>query len=533
MSFRSPIQFWLLLLAALALLQGCASLPPPAQRTETQAMPAHPGTELAGPGTELANLAVQSIPAGATSAFRPLALSAWSMDARLTLVRHARESLDVQYYLLQNDMTGHALLRAVRDAAVRGVRVRILVDDLYTDRSDRMLLAMEAYPNVEVRLFNPFPAGRAFAWSRWVFALSDIARVNHRMHNKLLIADGAFAIAGGRNIADEYFFSSKASNFVDFDLLVAGQAVPQLAAIFDRYWNSPRVYELKQLEPDRARPEVARAAFEQLTADAIDAFPPLEADKEDLLGYRSLGNDIVTPPLKMLPGAIEVFADDPEKASGRSEHIEDPTTVTSRVIGAIAEAKTEVVAASPYFVPGERGMKGLQAVRDKKVHVEILTNSMASNDEPFATAAYARYREPLLQMGVELYETDSEQLKHNKLFRTALRASVGRSHSKLIVIDRHLTFVGSMNLDFRSSRVNTELGMLVESRELAQEVLRLSEFVKSVGSFHLRLGPDGKQVQWVGNDEDQETVYDEEPGVGIGTMLEVWLLSPFISENLL
>lgn len=513
-------------LALAALLQGCAALPPPSQREHSAAMPARPGTELA-------DVAAQSMVPGASSVFRPLPLSAWSMDARLTLIRHAQQSLDVQYYLLQNDMAGHALMRAVRDAAMRGVRVRVLVDDLYTDKSDRMLLALESYPNIEVRLFNPFPAGRSFAWSRWAFALSDIARVNHRMHNKLLIADGAFAVAGGRNIADEYFFSNKDGNFVDFDLLVAGQAVPQLAAIFDRYWNSPRVYQLRQLEPERATPEAARAAFEELTADARGAFAPLAPDKLDLLGYRSLGNDIGAAPLKMLGGAIEVFADDPEKASGRSEHIEDPTTVTSHVIRAIGAASSEVVAASPYFVPGERGMKGLRAVRDKNVHVEILTNSMASNDEPFATAAYARYREPLLKMGVELYETDSNQLKHNKLFSTALRASVGRSHSKLIVIDRHLTFVGSMNLDFRSSRVNTELGMLVESHELAEDVLRLKNLVESVGSFHLRLAPGDGHVQWVGTDEDKDTVYDDEPGVGLGTQVEVWFLSPFISENLL
>ncbi|HEX8955735.1 MAG TPA: phospholipase D family protein [Burkholderiaceae bacterium] len=522
---RSPCRC-LALFALLLLLQACASLPSSSQGEYSQAMPAQQGTELA-------DLAAQSIPPGSPSAFRPLPLSAWSMDARLTLVRHARRSVDIQYYLLQNDMAGHALLRAVRDAAERGVRVRVLVDDLYTAQSDRMLLSLEAFPNIEVRLYNPFPAGRSFAWSRWAFALSDLARVNHRMHNKLLIADGAFAVAGGRNIADEYFFASKDGNFVDFDLMVAGEAVSQLAAIFDRYWNSPRVYQLRQLEPERAAPEAARAAFAELTADAKEAFPPMAPDRLDLLGYSSLGNDIGAPPLKMLGGAIEVFADDPEKANGRSEQFEDPATVTSRVIRAIATAQSEVVAASPYFVPGERGMKGLRAVREKNVRVEILTNSMASNDEPFATAAYARYRAPLLKMGVELYETDSNQLKHNKLFSAALRASVGRSHSKLIVIDRHLTFVGSMNLDFRSSRVNTELGMLVESPELAEDVLRLKSLVESVGSFHLRLAPDDGHVQWVGTDEGKDTVYDDEPGVGLGTQLEVWFLSPFISENLL
>ncbi len=520
------INRWLPLFATIVLMQGCAFLPPPAQRTRTEAIPANAGSELA-------DLAKRSIPDGATSALRPLPQSAWSMDARLTLVHHVQHSLDLQYYLLQNDMTGHTLLRAVRDAAQRGVRVRILVDDLYTAQSDRMLIALEAYPNIEVRLFNPFPAGRAFGWSRWAFALSDFARVNHRMHNKLLIADGAFAVAGGRNIADEYFFSSKEGNFVDFDLLVAGEAVPQMAAIFDRYWNSPRVYQLKQLEPDRAKSDDARATFEQLTSDAKDAFPSLAPDRVDVLGFHTIGNDIGTPPLRMLAGSVEVFSDDPEKASGRSENAEDQSTVTSRVIRAIGEAKSEVVAASPYFIPGERGMKGLRAAREKNVRVEILTNSLASNDEPVATAAYSHYREPLLKMGVELYEIDSSQLKNAKLFRTALQASIGRSHSKLIVIDRHLTFVGSMNLDFRSSRLNTELGMLVDSPELAEEVRSLEDLLKSVGSFHLRLAPNNNRVQWVGNEDGKETFYDDDPGVGIGTRLEVWLLSLFVSEELL
>ncbi len=233
----------------------------------------------------LGRIAAQSVPPGASSGFRPLPLSAWSMDARLTLVRNAQKTLDLQYYLLQNDFTGHTLLRAVRDAALRGVRVRLLVDDLYTADSDRMLLAFAAYPNVEVRLFNPFPSGRSFALTRWVMALGDFSRVNHRMHNKMLIADGAFAVAGGRNIADEYFFSS---NFVDFDLLIAGEAVPHLAAIFDNYWNSPRIYPLHALETSRKPPLELQADFEQLSADAVSAYPSPPPDKPDLLGYLPL-----------------------------------------------------------------------------------------------------------------------------------------------------------------------------------------------------------------------------------------------------
>jgi putative cardiolipin synthase len=455
------------------------------------------------------------------------------MDARLTLARQAETSLDLQYYLLQNDVTGHALLRAVRDAALRGVRVRLLVDDLYTDQSDRMLVALAAYPNVEVRLFNPFPAGRTFFVTRWLFALSDFARVNHRMHNKMFIADGAFAIAGGRNIADEYFFSSQGGNFVDFDLLVAGDAVPRMAAIFDRYWNSPRVYPLQAFERSADPEQKLRDEFEQLSADAVSAYPPPPAGARDLLGFFPLGADIRRPPLKLMAGRIDVFADDPEKVTGRAERGTDQTTVTARVGKAMSAARSELLVGSPYFIPGQLGMDGMRIAREHGVRVDVMTNSLASNDEPFASAAYARYRVPMLQMGVNVYETDSSQLKNDPLIGAALRGSIGRSHSKLIVIDRRVTFVGSMNMDFRSSRENTELGLLVDSPELAQVVIGLAERVRSVGSFRLRLAePDGR-LQWVATVDGVEKVYDSDPGVDFATRLKVMLLFPFVSESLL
>ncbi|MEJ8850951.1 phospholipase D family protein [Variovorax rhizosphaerae] len=514
------------LASLLALLQGCASLPPVVDRTPVTAIPA-------SSQDGLGRIAALSVPAGKSSGFRPLPLSAWSMDARLALVRKARTSLDIQYYLLQNDLSGHALVRAVRDAALRGVRVRLLVDDLYTDNNERLLAALAAYPNVEVRLFNPFPTGRAWQLTRWILAAGDFSRLNHRMHNKLLIADGAFAIAGGRNIADEYFFSSKGGNFVDFDLLVAGEAVPRLAGIFDSYWNSPRVFPLHSVEPRRKEPAALRADFEQLTADAVSAFPSPPPDARDLLGYLPLSADLQRPPLKLLYGAIDAFADDPEKVSGRAARGDDETTVMSRVIRTIGEAKAEVVLGSPYFIPGKLGMEGMRDALNHEVRVEVMTNSMASNDEPFTSAAYARYRVDMLKMGVDLFEVDSSQLKNDSLISAALHASIGRSHSKLIVVDRQTTFVGSMNLDLRSSRINTELGMLVYSPELAEQVLTLADRVRDTGSYRLRLKQPGDKVQWIGVENGVEKVFDKEPGVGWGTRLQLLLLFPFVSESLL
>lgn len=516
----------LAILLVATMLASCASLPRDVVRPESHAV-------ALDPDDGLGRLARQVASTEGLSSFRPLPQSAYAMDARLTLIRHARRALDLQYYLLQNDVTGHKLLAAVRDAAQRGVRVRVLVDDLYTADSDQMLIGLAAFPNVEVRLFNPFPAGRFSAATRWILAAGDFSRVNHRMHNKLLIADGAFAVAGGRNIADEYFFGSKGGNFVDFDLLVAGDAVPRLSHIFDVYWNSPRVFPLSAVETASGDPVAVREGFDRLVLDAKDAYPVPSADARDLLGFRTLSVDLMAPPLKMWSGRITVFADDPEKVGGHSERGDDPGTVTARVGAAIANARSSVLIGSPYFIPGKPGLAGLEAARSHGVVVDVMTNSLASNDEPFASAAYGRYRVAMLRMGVNLYETDSSQLRDDPLIGQALGATIGRSHSKLIVIDRHLTFVGSMNMDLRSSRVNTELGMLVDSTELAGAILALADRVRTVGSYRLQLGPSGDRVQWIGREHGRDVVLDDEPGVDFWTRTKVWMFAPLISEGLL
>jgi putative cardiolipin synthase len=505
-------------------LEGCASLPPPV-KAEAFSIPAVPSDPLA-------QVASSSISAEGTSSFRPLPFSRVSMDTRLALATHAKHSLDLQYYLLQNDYTGRTLLRVVRDAALRGVRVRILVDDLYTDRSEDLLLNLAATPNVQIKVFNPFPAGRAFGLTRWGFAISDFARLNHRMHNKLFIADGAFAVAGGRNIADEYFFQSRTGNFIDFDLLVAGDAVSRLQAMYDIYWNSPRVYPLENLDRASADIEGRQRAFEAATVPSGEfAEPP--PSQPDQLGFRPFSIDIDSPPVHMLHGEVEAFADDPEKVSGKAEQGGDPSTVTSRVLKAIAESKSDVLLVSPYFVPGEVGMKALQDTRNNGIEVTLITNTLGANDEPLASAAYARYRVRMLKMGIDIYEVSSKQLRSNTDVGKVIGASIGRSHAKIVVIDGRTTFVGSMNMDLRSSRENTEMGMFVHSRELAQDVTRVLSEIRSNGTYHLRLGPDGEALQWVAVENGTEVVYDSEPEVGLGTRLEIFFLAPFISQGLL
>jgi len=511
----------------LSLAQGCASLPSATESVPSVAIPidAQEG---------LGRIAAQSVPADAGAGFRPLQISGYSMDARLALVGDAQKSLDLQYYLLQDDATGRTLLRAVRDAAVRGVRVRLLVDDLYTADNVGMLQGLQAYPNVEVRLFNPFASGRAFLATRWAASLFDFARVNHRMHNKMFIADGAFAIAGGRNIADEYFFNSEEGNFLDFDLLIAGDAVPRMAEIFDRYWNSRWAYPLQTIEPLRKDPSDARDEFERLTKDAGQVFAPLPPDAVDVLGYGLLSTDLRRPPLKLLFGRVDVFADDPEKVSGHGTSETAAQTVTARVIKAMADTTSTLTINTPYYIPGTIGLEGMRRARERGVHVELVTNTLAANDELLAGAAYARYRVALLRLGVEIHEISSTALgRINPAMQTALGNTVGRSHAKLVVLDGRRTFVGSMNLDHRSSQVNTEFGLLIDSPELASDVLSVVDWLQSAGTYRLRLNPSGERVQWVIVEDGVERVEDDEPELGAAARLKILLLSPLVRESLL
>jgi len=532
MSFRFPVRSMMRKTACLAfasaavVLQGCAVLPE--EHVPTITSNAIPVSK----ETELGRLVPDDLDGSGMSAVRPLAFSAFALDARLALIRHAQRSIDIQYYLLQDDTTGRVFLREVGDAARRGVRVRLLVDDLYTASSDRLLSDLAALPNVQVRLFNPFPAGRFSSVTRWSFALLDFGRLNHRMHNKLLVVDGAFAVAGGRNIADEYFFRSTSGNFIDFDLLVSGTAVADLERLFDVYWNSHRVRALESLEVDPRNLDERRDDFEGLTATAAN-FVPLAEEERDVLNYAPVSHDIAHPPLKLIRARVRVVADDPEKVSGRASDGHDKTTVTAQVIEAVGRAKEEALISSPYFVPGATGLEDLELARARRVAITLITNSMAANDEPFVSAAYGRYRKRMLKAGIQIYEISPGVIRRAAKLDEPLGETTGRLHAKALVIDHQTTFVGSMNFDFRSSRLNTELGLFVESPELASDVVDLVSTLRSFGTYRMRLSPTDGHVQWIVDTNNGEDVFDSEPEIDGWTKLKLFLFSPFIDEGLL
>jgi putative cardiolipin synthase len=512
----------LVAVAMLAMLAACSTLPA-IDREAIKSEAISLSTQ-----TTLGRIAQGSIPTPDASGFRLMPLGLFSLDTRVQLARRAEVSLDVQYYHFEDDETGRWLLRALRDAAERGVRVRVLIDDLYTGGKDPLWLAFAAHRNVQVRLFNPFARARGQGQGgRFIASADEWSRVNHRMHNKLFIADGAMAVIGGRNVANEYYLRSMRENFVDVDAFTVGWIIQPLQNLFDRYWNSDPVYPLESVAKSEVPAAELRARFEDWTGP-VKTPPPAELPPNDILGYGPIADDLDLGRLGLIWGEAYVFADHPDKpfdGEAGGELLE--TSVTYNVFEAIRSAKEEVVASSPYFVPGQLSMDMFRELRAKGVKVTVLTNSLASTDEPVVHIGYAAHREEMLRMGIDLYELSSSRLKDNKrpfLFG----ASLGRLHAKLVVIDKKRLFIGSMNLDPRSATINTELGAMIDSPPLARELLRIIDIDRLQSAYRVRLNPSGSGLQWLSNDGEKEFIIDKEPDSTPWLRIKSWLLTPFV-----
>jgi len=506
------------------LLSGCGALPPRSDAPVSTA--AEPPRD-----SPLARMAAESIAAPELSGFRLMPHAAYSFDARIQLTRRAESSLDIQYYLIANDLTGRMLLRNVRDAAKRGVHVRLLVDDLYTSGADPMFIGLAAFPNVEVRLFNPFCCGRGGLVSKFAASLFDFRRVNHRMHNKLFIADGAMAVAGGRNIADEYFIRSMSANFVDMDAFIVGGVVTKLERIFDTYWNSPQAYPIADIVSTDLTSRQLQESFDRLV-DEGEQMMEVRMPLRDVLGYGSIADELAGGRLELLQGMATAFADAPGKVMASTREEASSMSVTMNVFDLVKAARSEVALSSPYFVPGSMGVQAFTNLRARDVKVTIVTNSLASNDEPSVHAGYAPYRSQLLGVGVALYELSASRVVHDKrLDVSAPGASLGRLHAKTAVIDRSIVFIGSMNLDPRSDSINTELGIIVRSSELGGEVLHVIDETLRRNAYRLQFGADGQSLEWVTTEDSGDVILHDEPDTSFLLKLRSLLLSPFISEQ--
>jgi cardiolipin synthase C len=411
------------------------------------------------------------------------------------------------------------------------VRVRLLVDDLYTAGADPMFRGLAAFPNVEVRLFNPFCCARQSTAGKYIASLADFTRLNHRMHNKLFIADGVAAVMGGRNIADEYFTRSATSNFVDMDVFLVGPVVRQLAGIFDVYWNSPQAYPAEAIIGDSADRDQARRNFDHLVDDG-EQMRSLVLPPFDILGYGPISDDLDAGRLGLVWGTAFAFADQPGKVMATSAETARSMSAQMNVMDRVMEGKSDVVISAPYFIPGVVGMRDFEDLRKRNVKVTVLTNSLAANDVPLVHTGYARYRVELLRSGVDIYELSPTRIQHNERFMLP-GASLGRLHAKTAVIDQAAVYIGSVNLDPRSESTNTELGLFARCPELAKEVIRVINISKLQGSYRLRFAPDGERLQWLATDDQGEVVLSEEPEVTPMLRLKIMLLAPFVPEQLL
>ncbi|MDQ6680709.1 MAG: phospholipase D family protein, partial [Pseudomonadota bacterium] len=470
------------------------------------------------------------------SGFRLLPVGDQAFDARIALARRAEKTLDVQYYLIAADGTGLLFLRELRDAAARGVRVRVMVDDLHGAGQDALYAGLAAHPNVEVRLWNPLPVRSGSFGSRLVRSVHEFSRINRRMHNKLFIADNVFAVTGGRNMADEYFDRSEPANFIDMDMLASGPVVPELSEVFDLYWNSEHAYPVQSLVGPRLDLADARRAFDAAVQGVAAAVLPAERDS---LGQRSVEAQLASGVGAGHFAAARVLADAPSKADAASTDPDDRSegTVTTGSFDLIGSARADVLVASPYFIPGQRGLDVMRAAVAKNVRVSVMTNSLSTTDAPLVHFVYARYRTALLKMGVALYELmplaghEAQARRSESAFDFA--GSLGRLHAKLAVVDERYLFIGSMNMDRRSARWNTEIGLVIDSPELAGEVTRLLQRDRLPSSYRLRLAGDTDRIEWVANTGGNEVVRKTEPDSTAVRQLRLWLTSRFVAEDLL
>lgn len=493
-------------------LSGCAGLPDRGSPPLTQAL----GDTA---GTRLGNLVASNAPHPRLSGFRLLVSGEDALGALIDLADHAQKTLDLQYYLIHNDESTRNILAHVQAAADRGVRVRFLLDDIHTVGEDQNLLRFSQHPNIEVRLFNPFPSGRLSLLTRVAGSLTDIGRINHRMHSKMFVADNSMAVTGGRNLGDAYFVRSPTSNFLDLDVVAAGPVVHELSKAFDAFWNSALAYPVETLASAQA--------------PAASTTPPLVGSVASPSPRRTtvLAREIADGRLRLAWVPATVLADRPSKiVSEGNPDLEQ--TIADDVTALMAGAQRELLVISPYYVPGPRGLALTQALRERGVRVRVLTNSLAATDAPVVHIGYARYREALLRAGVELHELQPKLRVPPRRRLGPYGSSRASLHVKAMVIDRRTVLVGSMNMDPRSARLNSEIGMVLRSPALAEQLVRLYEDVILHSSFRLSLTPENR-LQWTKEAPEDPEVHHGEPEASAWLRTLLLLLTPFAPEEML
>jgi len=437
--------------------------------------------------------------------------------ARVALIETARASLDLQYYIFSDDTTGRIIINQLLEAADRGVRVRLLVDDLGTRVDNPLVATLHEHPNIQIRLFNPVKARGGLL--RLMEMGVTFGRTNHRMHNKLMLADSLVMIAGGRNLGDEYF-SNTNLDFQDVDVLTTGPVVQAGMQSFDDYWNSQAALPVDRvLDSDDA--DMALVEMRE----ALQAFLVEQRDSEfvDALRGSSLGRKLVAGEVPLEWGTATLYADPPNKALSHNDTPREEFLLND-LKTMLENAEQRLQISSAYFVPGKRGVALFSDKEKEGVEVSILTNSLSTTDVAIVHSGYSRYRKPLLESGVELWELRAEagQRQRMRWFQGESRASL---HAKTFVIDHDRSFIGSVNLDGRSLIQNTEVGLLIESEAINRQLSALFDrWVASDSAWRLSLNDENK-LQWQASDNNDALVFNHDPETSRWQRFRVWLLS--------
>jgi len=491
-------------------LTACASIPADFEQVPSKSWQHPERTPL---GTFFADYA----PADSSlSGVRLLANPKEAFRARFGSADLAEKSLDLQYYLWKGDLTGRLLLYRALQAADRGVHVRILIDDIYHSGRDNNYAAIDSHPNMEVRVYNPMGSRGAGKGANMVYHKGSL---DHRMHNKIFLADSAVAVLGGRNIGDDYFGVDPELNFRDLDVLAVGPAAKEAGEAFDMYWNSPAAVPVAVLLKEPVDDNALEHQREELTAslDELDALPYTVPKEEGEIreNLKQLAEELVWAETEIIIDSLERFEGGSESAFAQ---------LTTELV---ESAEHEFVIETAYLIPTKEGIARVAEITEGGVRVRILTNSMQSNNHLTVHAHYKKYRKRMIEAGIELHELrpDPEILEHYKQVESRVAESHAGLHTKAFVVDRRLSMIGSYNMDPRSRIWNSEIGLLIDSEEFAEKVLEIMETdLDPANSYRVTLDEKGK-LKWTAEGPDGPEVWNKEPGTTAWQRFKVRVMS--------
>ncbi len=486
----------LTVLACLVLVaSGCAGVPFDHPKTESSYIANTTDTAL---GREVAEWSAEHPGA---SGFYGLDDGLSALAARIWLINSAERSLDLQYFILKGDATGQLVAAKLLAAADRGVRVRFLLDDIMTKGLDDGLIALNTHPNIEVRIFNPLTRQSFKFWSMVV----DFGRANRRMHNKSLTADSQLTIVGGRNLGDEYFDLHEGSLFIDMDLIAAGPVAREVSDVFDMFWNSDKAVPMEAFDKGKNKFNLEQLReFLDGSADSRAAYEA--AFKSQLVA------DLLDDRVHFVAAPYQVLTDRPDKLD--NPIAEEHQILVTELGRAAYVATSELIIVSPYFIPRDSGMIMLRDLVTRGIRVIVVTNSLAANNHVPVHSAYSKYRKPLLEAGVEIYElrVDAAALQTDDAEEDSPPTTL---HAKAVIVDQKWLFVGSLNIDPRSIEINTEMGLVLESPILATE-FRDSVMVDiELYAYKVSLNDKG-DLEWIAQGKDGREVFSKEPQTSFG-----------------